>query len=37
MMFTGKQPFDEDNVAKLVHDITTNEPDMNDPCFAEVS
>ena len=37
MMFCGNQPFDEDNVAKLVHDITTKDPDMNDEGLLEIS
>lgn len=37
MMFCGSQPFDEDNVARLVHDITTKDPDMNDEGLLEIS
>lgn len=37
MMFSGIQPFDEENVAKLVHNITTEDPDYSDPSFNEIS
>ena len=33
MMFCGKQPFYEENVTKLVHKITNDEPDYNDEIF----
>ena len=37
MMFCGKQPFYEESVPKLVHQITHDEPDMTDDGFRDVS
>lgn len=37
MMLCGKQPFYEENVAKLVQQITTQVIDFSDPSFDEIS
>lgn len=37
MMICGNQPFYEENVPKLVHQITHEEPDMTDAGFRDVS
>ena len=37
MMFCGKQPFYEENAAKLVHQITNDEPDFESDIFQQIS